>query len=403
MLDAKQADVVAIDLDIFSPENILDPLAWHASLREPAPLVWLNKYGVWATGRHELVNEILKDWKTYCSSAGVGMANFHKQKPWRPPSLLLEADPPDHTGRRAVAGRIMSHANLRKMRKIFEAEAGLLIDRLLDKDNVDAVREIAQAYILKVFPDAIGLKPEGRENLLPYGDMIFNGFGPFNELFEKSIQRAEPVTEYIMECCTREELTTDGLGAQIYEAFDNGEISEHEALFIVRSYLGAGLDTTVDTIGNVINCFATHPKQWDKLRQNPARVRAAIEEVVRFDSPFQGLFRTTARDVEIGGVQIDADEKIMVAPGAANRDPRRWDNPDVFDIDRDASGHMGFGYGIHECVGQVIARLEMDALFGEMLKRVERIAPLAPAQRRLNNTLHGFGGLPVKLHGVAAG
>jgi len=124
---------------------------------------------------------------------------------------------------------------------------------------------------------------------------------------------------------------------------------------------------------------------------------------VRFDSPFQGLFRTTARDVEIGGVQIDADEKIMVAPGAANRDPRRWDNPDVFDIDRDASGHMGFGYGIHECVGQVIARLEMDALFGEMLKRVERIEPLAPAQRRLNNTLHGFGGLPVKLHGVAAG
>jgi hypothetical protein len=400
MLDTKSDNVVTIELDIFTSENILNPLSWHASLRDPAPVVWMSAYNVWATGRHELVNEILKDWETYCSSAGVGMANFHTEKPWRPPSLLLEADPPDHTGRREVAGRIMSQKNLRRMKATFEKEAGALIDRLLGKDDVDAVGDIAQAYILKVFPDAIGLKPEGRENLLPYGDMIFNGFGPFNELFEKSTQRAAPVTDYIMKCCTREELTTDGLGAQIYEAFDAGEISEHEALFIVRSYLGAGLDTTVDTIGNVINCFAEYPEQWAKLRDNPSRVRAAIEEVVRFDSPFQGLFRTTAREVEIGGVHLAEDEKIMVAPGCANRDPRRWDNPDVFDIDRDASGHMGFGYGIHECVGQVIARLEMDALFGEMLKRVERIESTAPGSRRLNNTLHGFGTLPIKLHGI---
>ncbi len=229
--------------------------------------------------------------------------------------------------------------------------------------------------------------------------MIFNGFGPFNELFDKSIERAKPVTEYIMKCCTREELSSDGLGAQIYEAADNGEISDHEALFIVRSYLGAGLDTTVDTIGNVINCFATYPEQWAKLRENPSRVRAAIEEVLRFDSPFQGLFRTTARDVDIGGVHIAEDEKILVAPGCANRDPDRWKNPEVFDIDRDASGHLGFGYGIHECVGQVIARLEMDALFGEMLKRVDRIEAVAPGTRRLNNTLHGFGTLPIRLHG----
>jgi 4-methoxybenzoate monooxygenase (O-demethylating) len=394
----KPDNVVTSDLDIFTHENILNPLGWHASLRDPAPVIWLNKYNVWATGRHELVNEILKDWKTYCSSAGVGLANFHTDEPWRPPSMLLEADPPDHTGRREVAGRIMSQKNLRKLKSTFEKEAGLLIDRLLDKDEVDGVGDIAKAYILKVFPDAIGLKPEGRENLLPYGDMIFNGFGPFNALFKEATERAEPVTEYIMKCCTREELTDDGLGAQVYEAFDNGEISELEALFIVRSYLGAGLDTTVDTIGNVINCFSTYPEQWTNLRQNPSRTRAAIEEVVRFDSPFQGVFRTTTRDVEIGGVHLVEDEKILISPACANRDPRRWENPDVFDIDRDASGHLGFGYGIHECVGQVIARLEMDAMFGEMIKRVERIELTGPAPRRLNNTLHGFASLPVKLH-----
>ncbi len=404
MLDAKTKpdNVVVSDLDIFTPENIRNPLGWHPILRDAAPVVWLSKYGVWATGRHELVNEILKDYKTYCSSAGVGLANFHKEEPWRPPSLLLEADPPDHTGRREVAGRVMSHANLRRMKATFEKEAALLVDRLLDKDDVNGVDDIAQAYILKVFPDAIGLKPEGRENLLPYGNMVFNGFGPRNEIFDEAMKRAAPISEYIMKCCTREELSTDGLGAQVYEACDNGEISEHEALFIVRSYLGAGLDTTVDTIGNVINAFASYPEQWTKLRQDPSRMRAAIEEVIRFDSPFQGVFRTAARDVEIGGVQIAEDDKILVAPGAANHDPRRWDNPDEFDIDRDASGHMGFGYGIHECVGQVIARLEMEALFGEMVKRVERIEPVGPTQRRLNNTLHGFEKLPVKLVGAAA-
>lgn len=403
MLDTEPMpdNVVTSDLDIFTHDNIRNPLGWHDSLRDPAPIVWVAKYGVWATGRHELVNEILKDWETYCSSAGVGLANFHTEKPWRPPSMLLEADPPEHTPRREVAGRVMSHANLRRMKSIFEKEAERLVDRLLDKDDVDAVGDIAKAFILKVFPDAIGLKPEGRENLLPYGDMIFNGFGPLNDLFDKATERAAPVTEYIMKCCTRDELTTDGLGAQVYEAMDNGEISEQEALFIVRSYLGAGLDTTVDTIGNVINAFATHPDQWTKLRKSPMGLRAAIEEVIRFDSPFQGVFRTTSRDVDIGGVHIAADEKIMVAPGAANRDPRKWDRPDEFDIERDTSGHMGFGYGIHECVGQVIARLEMEALMGEMVKRVERIEPTGPAPRRLNNTLHGFESLPVKLCGDA--
>jgi cytochrome P450 len=206
------------------------------------------------------------------------------------------------------------------------------------------------------------------------------------------------VQEYVMRCCTREELSPDGLGAQVYEAADAGEISEHEALFIVRSYLGAGLDTTVDTIGNALNCFATHSAEWEKLHREPGRARAAVEEVLRFDSPFQGLFRTTNREVELGGMKIDADQKIMVSPGAANRDPRKWDDPDTFNIDRDAAGHLGMGYGIHECVGQVIARMEMEALFGEMAKRVKRIEPAGEAPRRLNNTLHGFARLPLALH-----
>ncbi len=385
------------DLDIFTHDNIRDPYGWHATLREAAPLVWLSKYDVWAAGRYTEVHGVLSDWQTYCSSAGVGLANFHHEEPWRPPSLLLEADPPDHTRRRNVTGRVMSHANLRKLRAGFARDATALVDRLLGAGEIDGVADIAKSFVLKVFPDAIGIGPDGREKLLLYGNMIFNAFGPRNDICEESMIEAAPVSEYVMRCCTREELSPDGLGAEVYTAADAGEISDHEALFIVRSFLGAGLDSTVDAIGNILNCFATYPAEWDKLRRNPSGVRGAIEEVVRFDSPFQGLFRTTTREVELCGMTVAADQKILVSPGAANRDPRKWDDPDTFDVERDAAGHLGFGFGIHECVGQVIARLETEALFTEMAGRVERIESAGPASRRLNNTLHGFERLPLVL------
>jgi cytochrome P450 len=392
------AGAPVFDADPFSAENIKDPYSWHGELRDAGPLVWLSPYNVWATGRYAESRTILNDWETYCSGAGVGLANFHTEEPWRPPSLLLEADPPKHTPVRDVAGRVISHANLRKMRPAFEEEAAALVDRLLEQGEVDGVTDIAQPFILKVFPDAIGVGPDNREHLLLYGNMAFNAFGPLNEIFEESMLLAEPVSEYVMACCTREELTHDGLGAEVYTAADAGEISDHEALFINRSYLGAGLDTTVDTIGNALNCFACWPEEWDKVHGDPTLVRSAIEEVMRYDATFQAMFRTTTCEAEIGGVVVDPETKILVNVGSANRDPAKWENPDVFDIDRRLGGHLGFGIGIHNCVGQAISRMELEALFAELARRVERFEIIGTPERRLNNTLHGFGTLPLKLH-----
>ena len=162
--------------------------------------------------------------------------------------------------------------------------------------------------------------------------------------------------------------------------------------------LSAGLDTTVYVIGNVLNCFAEHPGEWAKLRAEPSKARNAVEEVLRYDSPFQAFFRTTTRDVELAGQHIPAKTKIMMSLGAANRDPAAWENPDVFDIDRNAAAHLGFGFGIHHCMGQAMARLEMQALVTEMAKRIERIEPAGPAVRAINNTLHGFETLPLRVH-----
>lgn len=395
--DTLTARSPSTDLDPFSREAIRDPYGWNGRFRDTAPLVWVEKYGVWATGKYDLAKQILDDHDTYCSGAGVGLTNFHTEKPWRPPSKLLEADQPEHTPRRKVADSSMAHSRLRTLRPVFDEQARLLVDRILAKGTIEGMEDVAQPYILKVFPDAVGLKPEGRERLLAYGNMVFNGFGPLNDIFRESTAAADEVVDYIMRCCLREELSEDGLGMIPYEAADAGEIADDEALFIVRSMLSAGLDTTVYAIGNALNCFAEHPAEWDKLRAEPNKVRGAIEEVLRYDSPFQALFRTTTREVVLAGHRIGAKEKVLVNLGAANRDPDAWDRPDTFDVDRNAAAHLGFGFGIHHCMGQAMARLEMQALFTEMAKRIARIEPAGKSVRALNNTLHGFETLPLRV------
>ena len=142
---------------------------------------------------------------------------------------------------------------------------------------------------------------------------------------------------------------------------------------------------------------AAHPGTWDRLRREPALLRSAFDEAVRLESPVQSFFRTATRDVEVGGAVIPAGEKVVLFLGSANHDPRRWDNPDVFDVDRDPSGHVGYGFGIHQCVGQHVARAEATAVMGALARRVEAIEPAGTPQRHLNNTLRSWASLPLRL------
>src|SRR6201994_1148615 len=169
--------------DPFSHAFLSDPYPYHDALREAGPVVWLDQYGVWAMARHEQVRDALTDWQTYCSSAGVGLSDFRKEPPWRPPSIILEADPPLHTRTRAVLTRMLAPAAIQVLRETFKREAELLIDRLVAKREFDGIADLAEAYPLKVFPDAVGLAEEGRENLLPYRTIVINSFGPRNDTF----------------------------------------------------------------------------------------------------------------------------------------------------------------------------------------------------------------------------
>ena len=384
-------------VDPFSHAFLHDPYPYHEELREAGPVVWLEQYGIWTMARHEQVRDALTDWQTYCSSAGVGLSDFRKEPPWRPPSIILEADPPLHTRTRAVLTRMLAPAAIQVLRETFKREAEALIARLVEKREFDGVADLAEAYPLKVFPDAVGISEEGRENLLPYGTMVFNSFGPRNDLFNKAMANAGPVRDWIMSKCSRAALAPNRLGIQIFQAVDAGELSEEEAGMLVRSFLSAGIDTTVYGLGNALYCLARYPEQWTILRNNPNLIRGAFEEVLRFEAPVQTFFRTTARSVDVGDVRLGDGEKVLLFLAAANRDPRRWDRSDTFDVSRRAAGHMTFGTGIHGCVGQAIARLETEAILTALASRVVSFELTGEPQRRLNNTLRGFDTLPLRV------
>ncbi|XVQ09376.1 cytochrome P450 [Spirillospora sp. CA-255316] len=385
------------DVDPFSHEVLESPTGFQAELRDAGPVVYLTRYDVYALARYEHVHAALIDWQAFQSAAGVGLSNFRYEKPWRPPSLLLEADPPRHDAPRAVLSKILGPRALRKLREDWFADAADLVDEVLRDREFDAAQRLAAAFPLRVFPDAVGISREGRENLLPYGDHIFNAFGPPNDLVEKGVPRVPELSAWANARCAREALAETGFGAQIWAAADRGDITHAQAPLVVRSLLSAGVDTTVHGLAAVLYGFAAHPDRWQRLRAEPSLARVAFDEAVRWESPVQTFFRTATTDVEIGDTVIPGGKKILMFLGAANRDPRRWSDPDSFDLSRDPSGHVGFGMGLHQCVGQHIARLEAEALLTALAKRVKRIDIAGPTKRHHNNTLRAWESLPVRL------
>jgi 4-methoxybenzoate monooxygenase (O-demethylating) len=391
--------LAVLGVDPFGEDNLTDPYPMHELLREAGPVVFLPRYRVWAMARHQDVYATLTDHQTFCSSRGAGLADFRKERSWRPPSLLLEADPPDHTVMRGAMTKVISASTVRGFRERFRAEADALADELVARGRFDAITDLAERYPLKVFPDAVGLPAGGRQNLLPYGALAFNAFGPRNHLLEQALATAAPTQEWIWASCQRDALTPEGLGTRLWALADAGEISHEQAPMLVRSLLSAGVDTTVYGIGNTMQALTAHPGQWARLREKPSLARFAFDEALRYESPVQTFFRTTTREAEVSGIRIPEGEKVLLFLGAANRDPRRWGpDADQMDITRKAAGHVAFGMGIHQCVGQPVARLEAELVLTALAERVERLEPAGDPVPKLNNTLKGWASVPVKVH-----
>jgi cytochrome P450 len=382
------------DTDLFSKASVRDARAVDDRLREVAPVVRLPGEQVTMLARYEHVAAGLKDWKTFSSTSRP----WHDPKSVRP-ELLLTDDPPKHTRVRSVVSNALSPRSLARMAESFRTDADALLARLRARSDgtIDAVTDITQPFVYKVLPDLLGLPEAGREHLSAFGHAVWATMGPMNELFHEAMRDTPPaVFDWAGRACERDHLVPGSLGMAMYEAADRGEVTVDEARLLVGILLSAAADTTVITMANAIRAFADFPEQYALLRSEPKLIRAAFEESLRWDSPSRMAGRIAMRDVEIDGYVIPKGERCGLMFAAANRDPRCWQEPERYDIRRDNSGHLGFGYGVHACVGRALALLEADALFGAIVREVASFEPAGPVVPWMTTIGHGPVSVPVR-------
>jgi len=382
-------------VDLFSRESVRNARAVDDAVREFSPVVRLADGTVMIT-RHADVLAGLQDWQTFSSRSRP----WHDPKSLRP-EILLTDDPPRHTHVRQVIAQALSAQVLANLRPSFERDAAALVEELLSRQGqtIDAVKDITQRFVYKALPDAIGLRVEGREHMYRFSHMVWATMGPENELFREAMVDLEPVLAWLEQCCNRENLADGGIGMTLYRLADSGAITQAEAKLLLQIVLSAGADTTILTMANAMRAFSLFPEQYQKVRSELSLVRAAFDESLRWDSPSRMAGRIATRDVEIGGITVPRGQRVGLMFAAANRDPRAWPDPEQYDVTRDLRKQVGWGYGVHACVGRVLAQLEAHSLLTEIARRVKRIEPAGEPEPWMTTIGHGPATLPIRLYG----
>ena len=382
------------DLDLYSDDVLTEPYEPYRRLRDAGPAVWLERHNVWVVARYDSVRTVLRDWKTFSSASGVAVNDFLNTALR---GNTLNSDPPLHDLLRNVVASRMTSQALRPTREMIESRAEALVERLVAQHSFDAVEDLAQALPLSIVPDFIGLPQEGREHLLDWAEATFNAMGPMNERCADAVKKLPDLFGYARQLAATGNLRPGSFGAGVLEAQRDGRITEAQCPQLFTAYLVPSVDTTISAVGSAIWLFGRYPHQWDQVRANPSLIPNAFEEVLRLESPLQSFSRLATSDYDVEGISIPAGSRVVVLFASANRDERKWEQADTFDVTRNTSGHLGFGYGVHLCAGASLARLEGQAILGALARRVERFE-LVTSTRKLNNVIRSLRTLAVTVH-----
>jgi cytochrome P450 len=387
--------IAASTVDLYSDESISSPYTIYAELRALGPVVWLDKYDVWAVPRYAEVYEILHDHETFSSASGVGIT---EQLNEAQRGSLLTSDPPYHDKVRALVMRHLAPRALRQIEPDIDYWAETLVDELITRDSFDAVTDFGQAFPLAMVPDLMGWPiDEGKERFLAWASAGFNAFGPIDERAVAGFPLLQEMGEFLVRMSTPGNLRADSWGACLLQNARDAGIEGCSVPALLGDLLAPSLDTTVSALASALWLFGTHAEQWDAIRADQSLVHNTFNEIIRFESPLRALTRMVTLDHELGGHRLAAGSRVLLLYGSANRDERHWRDADFFDIRRvNANEHLGFGHGIHGCVGQALARLEAKALLAQLARKVSSIEVGTP-KWRLHNTIRGIESMPVSL------
>ena len=362
-------------------------------MRALGPVVWLPQLGNYALTRHAEVHAALQDHRRFSSAKGVAGDAFGCEFLQ---GNTVASDPPRHRAlRRAMAPPLLPSA-MAKIQDQVQALADGLIERLVEREEFDAVADLARFLPLTLVRDLVGLPDFGQDRMLAWAGAAFDVLGIQNERGCKAVQTIQEMRTFIAREMTPDTLKAGSWTRRIVELADQGKVDPELAPFALRDYINPSLDTTIAATGELIWQLSQNPAAWLALRADPTLAENAVHEAVRLGSPIRSFSRQTVDDVAVAGGTIPKGHRVMMLYASANRDERAFPDPDRFDVTRTARNHVGFGTGIHMCVGMNLAVLEMTCLLQAMIPRVARIE-VGEGEVALNNTICAFARLPARL------
>jgi cytochrome P450 len=380
--------------DVYGTSAIVDPYPHYTRMRELGPVVWLPKQRVYALPRFAECKAVLRDDETFISGKGVAL-NALINRLSR--GTTLNSDGAEHDLRRKLVAHRMLPRALRAISDGVDAQAAAVVDAALAKRVIDGVSDVATALPMAVVPDLVGWPRDQRDNLLPWGGATFDVLGPMNKHAITSLSGAIHMLRFARDVVRRRAMLEGSLGHDVLLAADEGKLSHADCSPLMVDYIAPSLDTTISAISNALYLFAAHPEQWQMLRDDQGLIPNAINEVIRYESPLRAFSRKVLHDKVIDGTHVPAGARVLVVYASANRDEREWDDPETFDIRRDATRQLGFGQGTHACAGQGLARLETAAMLRALSERVGRIELTGPPTWAVNNIIRRHERLPLQL------
>ena len=381
---------ITSDIDIWADDILVDPYPTYAALREQAAVVHLPQNDLYVLTRYDTIRDVLGD-PQHFSSTSIG---FNPVVNEALQGTSLASDPPVHTQLRTTLSQNLTPRALRSLKVIIDEKADQLVAQLAASGSFDAIDALARAFPLEIVADLIGFSGRARDNMMRWGQAAMEVIGPLNQRTQESF----PIAGELYGWCssvTADDLVPGSIGRGIFDAETRGDIPPGSAGNIIHQYLGAGVDTTIASIGNIVALFGRHPEQFELARDNPELVTSAFAEVLRYWTPVHIWGRKALGDVEIDGVRIPAGAQLGILFGAGNRDPRHYENPDSFEILRNPVDHLSFGYGPHGCAGQGLAKLEAHAIIEALARRVKSFT-VTDGVREPSNITRSFASLRVE-------
>ena len=387
-----------LDLDLADPGFVDDPYPALARLRETAPLVWHEQTGQWLALTYAAANGLLRDrrfgrlWQDKAPVAELEPFNLlHRNQ-------MMENEPPAHTRMRSLVAAAFARGHVERLRPWVQSVAEALLDDV-DLASFDLIGDYAEPLPVAVIAELLGVPEADRPLLRPWsaGIVAMYEYGRSEAESARAVIAAAEFTAYMRDLAEERRLSPrEDLVSHLVAAEDDGErLTADELVASAILLLNAGHEASVNAFGNGMVALLAHPDQVARLREDGALVETAIEEMIRYDSPLQLFERTAKEDVVLGDVTVPAGGKVAAMLGSANRDPAAFDRADSFDVGRRPNPHIGFGAGVHHCLGAPLARMELQISLPTLLRRCPGLRLTGVPVRRPTFVLRGYSSVPV--------